>query len=165
MRCRCKVVLALVPGKTPTMIVQGGLCTKSLDLDEVDIHFNPKIGPGWMRRGRQKTVLTPGCNPKRDLAGAWNPKTRRLIYVEGERKNSLWFLKLLYKLATKTYPDAKRSDLKRFFRAGRSSEPFRQGWSRLRQAEISDAAGHQNHQDAPSDRDRVLLLMGVRTSR
>jgi transposase len=79
-----------------------------LYLDEVDIHLNPKIGPDWTRRGRQKTVLTPGCNQKRYLAGAWNPKTRRLIYVEGERKNSLRFLDLLYKLATKTYPDAER---------------------------------------------------------
>ena len=80
----------------------------ALYLDEVDIHLNPKIGPDWTRRGRQKTVLTPGCNQKRYLAGAWNPKTRRLTYVEGERKNSLLFLELLYQLATKTYPDAKR---------------------------------------------------------
>ena len=27
MRCRCKIILALVQGKTPTMIAQGGLCT------------------------------------------------------------------------------------------------------------------------------------------
>ena len=52
--------------------------------------------------------MTPGCNEKRYLAGAWNPETRRLIYVEGERKNSLLFLELLYKLVTKTYRDAKR---------------------------------------------------------
>ena len=77
-------------------------------VDEVDIHLNPKIGPDWTRRGGQKTVLTPGCNEKRYLAGAWNPKTRRLIYVEGEQKNSLLFLALLYKLATKTYAKAKR---------------------------------------------------------
>jgi transposase len=83
----------------------------ALYLDEVDIHLNPKIGPDWMRRGRQKTVLTPGCNEKRYLAGAWDPKARRLIYVEAERKNSLLFLKLLYKLATKSYPDAKRIHL------------------------------------------------------
>jgi transposase len=82
-----------------------------LYLDEVDIHLNPKIGPDWTRRGRQKTVRTPGCNQKRYLAGAWNPKTRRLIYVEGERKNSLLFLELLHKLATKTYPDAKQVHL------------------------------------------------------
>jgi transposase len=77
-------------------------------LDEVDIHLNPKIGPDWTKRGRQKTVLTPGCNQKRYLAGAWDPQTRRLIYVEGERKNSLLFLELLHKLVTKAYPNAKR---------------------------------------------------------
>jgi transposase len=79
-----------------------------LYVDEVDIHLNPKIGPDWMRRGRQKGVLTPGCNAKRYLAGAWDPKARRLTYIEGERKNSLLFLELLYKLVTKTYPGAKR---------------------------------------------------------
>ena len=29
MRCRCKVILSLVQGKTPTMIAHGGLCAKS----------------------------------------------------------------------------------------------------------------------------------------
>jgi Winged helix-turn helix len=29
MRCRCKIILSLVQGKTPTMIAQGGLCAKS----------------------------------------------------------------------------------------------------------------------------------------
>ena len=29
MRCRCKVILSLVQGKTPSMIAQGGLCAKS----------------------------------------------------------------------------------------------------------------------------------------
>jgi transposase len=77
-----------------------------LYLDEVDIHLNPKIGPDWMKRGRQKEVLTPGCNEKRYLAGAWDPKTRRLVYVEGARKNSLLFLQLLHKLATKDYSHA-----------------------------------------------------------
>jgi putative transposase len=52
-----------------------------LYVDEVDIHLNPKIGPDWTKRGQQKEVLTPGCNQKRYLAGAWNPKSRRLIYV------------------------------------------------------------------------------------
>lgn len=75
-------------------------------VDEVDIHLNPKIGPDWTRRGRRKKVLTPGCNEKRYLAGAWNPRTRRLIDVEGEQKNSLLFLRSLHKLVTKTYPNA-----------------------------------------------------------
>ena len=59
-----------------------------LYLDEVDIHLNPKIGPDWTRRGRQKEVLTPGCNQKRYLAGAWDPRTRRLIYVEGRGRTA-----------------------------------------------------------------------------
>jgi transposase len=79
-----------------------------LYLDEVDIHLNPKIGPDWTRRGRQKEVLTPGCNEKRYLAGAWDPQARRLIYVQGKRKNSLLFLELLHLLATKTYADAEQ---------------------------------------------------------
>ena len=41
-----------------------------LYVDEVDIHLNPKIGPDWMLCGTQKTVLTPGKNQKRYLAGA-----------------------------------------------------------------------------------------------
>lgn len=77
-------------------------------VDEVDIHLNPKTGPDWMRRGRQKTVLTPGCNQKRYLAGALDAKTRRLTWVEGEQKNSLLFLRLLYKLARETYSKARR---------------------------------------------------------
>jgi transposase len=76
--------------------------------DEVDIHLNPKVGPDWTRRGRQKEVLTPGCNQKRYLAGAWDPRACRLVYVEGGRKDSLLFLQLLHKLATKSYPNAKR---------------------------------------------------------
>ena len=77
-------------------------------VDEVDIHLNPEVGPDWMRRGRQKEVLTPGCNAKCYLAGAWDPRARRLVYLEGERKTSLLFLELLHKLVTKTYPDARR---------------------------------------------------------
>jgi hypothetical protein len=66
-----------------------------LYLNEVDIQINPKIGPDWTKHSQQKKVLTPGCNEKCDLAGAWNLKTRRLIYVEGERKTSLLFLELV----------------------------------------------------------------------
>ncbi|AIA46986.1 hypothetical protein L085_07685 [Serratia sp. FS14] len=38
--------------------------------DEVDIHFNPKIGADWQLRGQQKRVVTPGQNEKYYLAGA-----------------------------------------------------------------------------------------------
>ena len=67
-------------------------------VDEVDIHLNPKIGLDWMLEGQQKTVLTPGKNEKRYLAGALNASTGRLSWVEGERKTSDLFILLLWKL-------------------------------------------------------------------
>ena len=75
--------------------------------DEVDIHLNPKIGLDWMNRGHQKEVLTPGQNVKRYLAGAYEPTTGRLIVVEGEKKTSDLFLRLLETLLKK-YPNARR---------------------------------------------------------
>ncbi len=45
------------------------------------------------------------------LAGALNPKTGKLTWVEGDRKNSLLFLDLLYKLVTATYRNARRVHL------------------------------------------------------
>lgn len=74
--------------------------------DEVDVHLNPKIGLDWMVRGQQKQVLTPGQNEKRYLAGAQNVQTGELIWVEGERKNSLLFLLLLDRIL-KQHPTAK----------------------------------------------------------
>jgi transposase len=82
-----------------------------LYLDEVDIHLNPKIGPDCTLAGKQKYVRTPGCNEKRYLAGALNPKTGKLTWVEGDRKNSLLFLDLLYELVTATYRSARRVHL------------------------------------------------------
>lgn len=75
--------------------------------DEVDVHLNPKIGLDWMLRGQQKEVLTPGQNEKRYLAGALNPKTGELIWVEGEKKNSVLFILLLWQLHL-AYPEARR---------------------------------------------------------
>ncbi|MEM9940199.1 MAG: IS630 family transposase [Planctomycetota bacterium] len=75
--------------------------------DEVDIHLNPKLGLDWMNHGTQKEVLTPGQNKKRYLAGAVNAVTGELTVVEGDRKNSDLFLKLLEKLQQK-YPMAKK---------------------------------------------------------
>jgi transposase len=66
--------------------------------DEVDIHLNPKIGMDWMVRGQQKEVPTPGRNEKRYLAGAQDARTGELIWVEGEKKNSLLFILLLWEL-------------------------------------------------------------------
>jgi transposase len=82
-----------------------------LYVDEVDIHLNPKIGPDWMLRGTQKTVLTPGKNQKRYLAGALNARTGRLTWVEAERKNSQLFILQLWQLVGRDYPEAKRIHL------------------------------------------------------
>jgi transposase len=75
--------------------------------DEVDIHLNPKIGLDWMVSGQQKEVLTPGKNEKRYLAGAQNAQTGELLWVEGDKKNSLLFIRLLWEL-TQHYRDAKK---------------------------------------------------------
>jgi transposase len=82
-----------------------------LYVDEVDIHLNPKIGPDWMLRGTQKTVMTPGKNQKRYLAGAFNVRTGRLTWVEAERKNSQLFILQLWQLVGRDYPQAKRIHL------------------------------------------------------
>jgi len=74
--------------------------------DEVDIHLNPKIGWDWMGRGEQKEVMTPGQNEKRYLAGALDAHTGQVLWVEGEKKNSLLFIALLHKLLA-SYPGAK----------------------------------------------------------
>lgn len=74
--------------------------------DEVDIHLNPKIGPDWMLPGVQRRVLTPGQNEKRYLAGAYEPRTQRLVYVEADGKASWLFLNLLRALL-EAYEDAR----------------------------------------------------------
>jgi transposase len=67
-------------------------------LDEVDIHLNPKIGPDWMNRGKQKQVPTPGQNQKRYVCGALDVQSQCITYVAGDRKNSLLFLATLDRL-------------------------------------------------------------------
>jgi transposase len=74
--------------------------------DEVDIHLNPKIGPDWMVCGQQKEVVTPGKNEKRYLAGAQSVRGKELLWVEGEQKNSMLFIRLLWKLVQRD-PHAK----------------------------------------------------------
>jgi putative transposase len=51
--------------------------------DEVDVNTNPKIGAMWMRRGQQATVVTPGTNEKRYLAGSLNWRTGTVLLTEG----------------------------------------------------------------------------------
>ena len=74
--------------------------------DEVDVHFNPKIGWDWMLPGQQRTVLTPGKNEKRYVAGALDARTDELRWVEGPRKTSALFVALLRDLAA-CYPHAR----------------------------------------------------------
>ena len=74
-------------------------------LDEVDIHLNPKIGPDWMNRGKQKEVETPGQNAKQYVCGALDVASGCVEYVAGERKNSLLFLSALQRLL-KVYSQA-----------------------------------------------------------
>lgn len=74
--------------------------------DEVDIHLNPKIGLDWMVSGQQKEVVTPGQNVKCYLAGALDAVTGRLVWVEGYRKDSLLFVRLMEKLL-RTYSSAR----------------------------------------------------------
>jgi transposase len=78
-----------------------------LYVDEVDIHLNPKIGDDWMLHGQQKTVLTPGQNVKRYLAGALNARSGRLAWVEGPRKTSALFLALVEHLRSRAYARAR----------------------------------------------------------
>lgn len=75
--------------------------------DEVDIHLNPKIGADWMLRGQQKTVVTPGQNVKRYVAGALDARTRRVRWVTATHKRSGLFIALLKHLS-RTYRYAKR---------------------------------------------------------
>ena len=82
-----------------------------LYVDEVDIHLNPKIGNDWMLRGQQKTVLTPGQNEKRYVAGALNAVTGRLFWVSGLRKNSALFIDLVDHLVKRSFPWAAKIHL------------------------------------------------------
>jgi transposase len=75
--------------------------------DEADLPLNPKIGLDWMNRSTQKTVLTPGQNQKRYVAGALDSRTRRRVWVIGQHKTAILFLLLLWKLH-ETYPRAKK---------------------------------------------------------
>ena len=67
-------------------------------LDEPDIDLNPRIGPSFMRRGRQLVVLTPGKNQKRYVAGALNARTGCVIHTFSKSKSSGFYIGLLEKL-------------------------------------------------------------------
>lgn len=66
-----------------------------LYMDEADVHLNPKIGMDWMLRGHQKKVRTPGTNERHCIAGALNPSTGHIIWIIGQRRNSVLFIRFL----------------------------------------------------------------------
>jgi hypothetical protein len=71
-----------------------------------------------MLRGTQKTVLTPGKNQKRYLAGALDDKTGKLTWVEWDRKDSDLFILQLWQLVRAHYPNAKCIYLQRQYEFG-----------------------------------------------
>lgn len=75
--------------------------------DEADIDLNPRIGLDYMLPGTQRTVMTPGKNIKRYIAGAMDAVTDRVMWASGERKNSSLFIAMLKKLLEQ-YPEVKR---------------------------------------------------------
>lgn len=75
--------------------------------DEMDVHLNPRIGPQWTPKGEQATVVTPGNNVKRFVAGALDHRSGQVTWVTGAKKNSLLFVALCKKLLA-AYPHAKR---------------------------------------------------------
>ena len=81
--------------------------TEVFSSDEADVDLNPRIGPAWMARGTQTAIPTPGKNQKHYLAGALHARTGKVVWAEGERKDSLLFIHLLYQLK-RTYRRARR---------------------------------------------------------
>ena len=75
--------------------------------DEMDVHLNPRIGPQWTPKGQQATVVTPGKNVKRFVAGALDHRSGQVTWVTCAKKNSLLFVTLCKKLLA-AYPQAKR---------------------------------------------------------
>ena len=75
--------------------------------DEADVDLNPRIGPAWMPQGTQSAIPTPGKNRKHYLAGALHARTGKVIWAEHERKDSLLFIHLLYRIK-RAYRRARR---------------------------------------------------------
>jgi len=71
--------------------------------DELDISLLPTVGYQWMPKGEQLEVLTPGTNEKRDLAGARDRQSGRLVHRVGWRKTHGLFVDLLATL-DRSYP-------------------------------------------------------------
>lgn len=92
------------------LVSRASECEEVFYQDEADIDLNPRIGPCYMRRGRQFVVLTPGKNEKRYVAGALNARTGRVIHTFSRSKNSGLFIHLL-ELLRASYRRAKKLHL------------------------------------------------------
>lgn len=64
-------------------------------VDEVDVDLNPRIGNCWSKKGAQTAIPTPGNNVKRYLCGALHAQTKKVLWVEWERKNTDIFLLMM----------------------------------------------------------------------
>ncbi len=110
-RVRPKQTIALAPADRADQMARLRDTLEALDEDdvvlyedEVDIHLNPKVGPDWAPAGVRKTVVTPGRNKKHYIAGAYDPRTRELVSVDGPSKSSDLFIKLAHELVRR-FPD------------------------------------------------------------
>lgn len=72
--------------------------TEVFFVDEADVDLNPRIGPTWTQRGRQRAIPTPGQNVKHYLAGALHARSGKVLWTEGSSKNTDLFLSLLERL-------------------------------------------------------------------
>ena len=71
---RCRVLLTRVI-RPSTFLAEEDPYTEVFYVDEADVDLNPRIGSGWMRRGQQTAVPTPGQNQKHYIGGALHAHT------------------------------------------------------------------------------------------
>jgi putative transposase len=71
--------------------------------DELDVNLLPKPGYGWMPKGTQMEVMTPGQNEKSYLGGALNLVTGRIVHTIWSSKNFKLFIDLLLAIS-QAYP-------------------------------------------------------------
>jgi hypothetical protein len=76
---------------------------KSAEAGEIDLFFVdestlgwlPVLVAGWMKRGRQKRISTPGQQQWRHIFGAYNWATDEIVYQIAEKRNSNTFIAFL----------------------------------------------------------------------
>jgi putative transposase len=63
--------------------------------DEVDLNLNAELGCMWMTEGDQATVVTPGTNVKRYLAGSMSWRSGEVVVTQGARRDAALFVRHL----------------------------------------------------------------------